>query len=154
MVQTPLKFRGSVQSSLQPAGFVIAMKWTLSAAMCDCKCLSPGMASCPKMNFSVVFNLRFTPCCLAVQIGNSSPTQPVFCFNLLVQRACSGCKHSPSSVLYQGVPSQHSSPETVPVQARSQCHPAGKCSLVEAMSSTSGSSMCTLSTKRTLQPQF
>lgn len=96
MVQTPLKFSGSVQSSLQPAGFVIAVKWTLSSAMCDCKCLSPGMASSPKINFSVGFNLRITSCCLAVQIGSSSSAQPVFYFNLLVQKAVSGCKHSPS----------------------------------------------------------
>lgn len=104
MVQTPLKFSGSVLSSLQPAGFVfsnafvrfLAVKWTLSAAMCDCRCFGPGAASSPKTDFCMVYNVCFTSCGLAVQIGNSSSTWPVFCFSLPVQKASSGCKHSPS----------------------------------------------------------
>lgn len=162
MVQTSLMFSGGIQSLFQPIGFVFCYVFVRSLAVdfissyVWLQCFSPGVASSPKMHFCVVFNLCFTTCGLAAQIGNSSSTRPVFHFSLPVQNAW--------LLRVQALPFPLCCTRVCPANTAHlrlyQYRPgagvthAGKCSLIEGVSSTSEKNMQNLGIERILQSQF
>lgn len=112
-VQTPLTFSGSVQNSLQPAAFVfsnafvrsLAVKWTLSAAMCDysasvqvwqalSKCIFVWCSICALPLVVLLYRL-------AVPHLHDQSSVSVCLFKMPAQ----GASTALPPVLYQGVPS-------------------------------------------------
>lgn len=132
-VQTPFMFSRSVQSPLQPAGFVfcyyfvrfLVVKWTLSAAMCDC---SVSFQVWPVLLISILRGVQSRLFLLCSCCTGRKLLIYMTCFLFQSARyklpGCSGCKHSPCfCAVTQDRVQPTRLPETVPVQTRSWCFP-------------------------------
>lgn len=164
MVQTSLMFSGGVQSSFQPIGFVfcyvfvksLAVKWALSAAMCDCNASVQVWQALLKCIFvwCSIYALLLVVLLYRLAIPHLHD-QSSISVCLLKMPGCSGCKHSPSLCALPGVcPANTAHLRPYQYGPGAGVTHAGKCSLAEGVSSTSEKNMRTLGIERILQPQF